>query len=69
MQAQDLKGVLYLSLTERERDSFEEIRNTPPSDRHKEWLFKKLTAPGLTYSGNFPFKGIKIVCSYKNVLV
>ena len=52
MQAQDLKGVLYLSLSERERDCFEEIRNTQPSDKHKEWLFKKLTVtPGIDYSG------------------
>ena len=57
MQAQDLKGVLYLNLNERERTCFEEIRNTQPSDKHKEWLFKKLTAPGLSYSGKFQFKG------------
>ena len=51
MQAQDLKGLLYRQLSEMERDRFEEIRNTPPTDKHKEWLFKKLTRNMLSYSG------------------
>ena len=51
MQAQDLKGVLYLSLSEEDQARFEEIRNTPPTDRHKEWLYKKLTNGKLDYSG------------------
>ena len=51
MQAQDLKGVLYLGLSEEDQARFEEIRNTPPTDRHKEWLYKKLTSGKLDYSG------------------
>lgn len=51
MQAQDLKGVLYLHLSEVEQQHFEEIRNTMPSDKHKEWLYRKLTRNMLSYTG------------------
>ena len=51
MQAQALKGVLYLGLSNEDQERFEEIRNTPPTDRHKEWLYKKLTSCKLDYSG------------------
>ena len=53
MQAQDLKGVLFLSLSESDRKHFEEIRNTPPTDKHKEWLFKKLAKENVTYTRKF----------------
>ena len=51
MQAQDLKGKLYLHLSAAEQKHFEEIRNTMPSDKHKEWLYKKLTRNMLSYTG------------------
>ena len=50
MQAQDLKGVMYLGLSREDKERFEEIRNTPPTNRHKEWLFKKLAKEDVTYT-------------------
>ena len=69
MLAQNLKGAIFLSLSETDKKNFEEIRNTPPTDRHKEWLFKKLNVTGLSYTGKYKDNGLtRVLVSIKIVI-
>ena len=53
MLAHNQRGEFFKQMTEEHRKDFEEIRRTPPSSVHKEWLINKLKNEELDYPGKY----------------
>ena len=49
MRAHKQRGEMFNNFTEQEKSDFNELRKTPATEYHKEWLVKKLAEIDLDY--------------------